>query len=263
MKITKKKSIKELKKKQSLVCLTAYTRPIAELVDKVADIILVGDSLGQVLYGFKSTREVTLDLMILHAKAVCKYATSSFVVVDLPYGTYEKSKEHAYESADRIISETGASGVKIEGGEHLATTIEYLIKKKINVMGHIGMLPQSVKSVSEYKVFGKSVKEQEQIIRDIRALEGAGVFSVVIEATIESLARKLTNLVEIPTIGIGASVSCRGQILVTEDLIGLTDFKARFLKNYCKISSTIIKALEVYKQEVKQKKFPKTQNIYK
>ena len=202
MKITKKKSIKELKKKQSLVCLTAYTRPIAELVNKIADIILVGDSLGQVLYGFKSTREVTLDLMILHAKAVCRYATASFVVVDLPYGTYEKSKEHAYESAERIISETGASGVKIEGGEHLATTIE-------------------------------------------------------------SLARKLTNLVEIPTIGIGASLACRGQILVTEDLIGLTDFKAKFLKNYCKISSTIIKALEVYKQEVKQKKFPKTQNIYK
>ena len=130
MKITKKKSIKELKKKQSLVCLTAYTRPIAELVDKIADIILVGDSLGQVLYGFKSTRDVTLDLMILHAKAVCRYATESFVVVDLPYGTYEKSKEHAYESAERIISETGASGVKIEGGEHLATTIEYLVKKK-------------------------------------------------------------------------------------------------------------------------------------
>lgn len=263
MKIIKRKSIKELKRKQSLVCLTAYTRPIAELVDEIADIVLVGDSLGQVLYGFNSTRDVTLDLMILHAKTVCRYARNSFVVVDLPFGTYENSKEQAYESAKKIISESGASGIKMEGGEYLASTIEYLVKKKINVMGHIGMLPQSVKTVSKYKVFGKSVKEQEKIITDIKALENAGAFSVVIEATIESLARKLTKLVDIPTIGIGASLACKGQILVTEDLIGLTDFKAKFLKNYCKVRSVVRKGLQVYKKEVEQKKFPNIQNIYK
>ena len=263
MGLKKRQLVSDTIKNLPLLCLTAYTKPIAEIVDLYADIILVGDSLGTVLYGFESTREVTLDLMINHAKAVCRSTSRANVIVDMPFGTYEHSRIKAYNNAKKIIERTGACGVKLEGGEKIAPTIEYLVNRGIEVMGHIGMLPQSAKNFKDYKVYGKQEWEMKQILKDIISLEKSGVFAVVIEATTEPLSKRVSKTVNIPTIGIGASCQCSGQILVTEDLIGLTTFEAKFVKKYCNLRKEIINALEKFKTEVKKKKFPSKKFCYK
>lgn len=264
MKLKRRKSVNEiLKKKNGLVCLTAYTKPIAKVVDKFADIILVGDSVGPVLYGFETTREVTLDMMIRHGSAVVRNTQNSCIIVDMPYGTYERSKNKAYENVMLLLEKTGACGIKLEGGKEIVPIIEYLVSKEIKVMGHLGMTPQKAVSEKDYKVFGKKEEERKSIFNDVIALEKAGVFSVVIEATLEKVSKQITELINIPTIGIGASVECSGQILVTEDLLGITDFQAKFVKKYQNLDKYIFKAIKNYSVDVRMKRFPSTKHVYK
>ena len=260
LKIMKKVRIKDLKEKKRLVCLTAYTAPMAELIDKFTDIILVGDSLGPVLYGYKSTREVSLEMIINHAKAVVKKSKTSFVVVDMPYGTYEHSKSVALRNAKKIIKNSGADAVKLEGGYKIHKIINYLTKNKINVMGHLGMLPQSIKG--KPTVYGKKKNEKIQIVEDLKLIEKAGVFAVVIECTLESLVKKLIEIKTVPLIGIGASKECDGQILVTDDMLGLSGFYPKFVKKYVQLNRVIEKAIKKYTKEVKLKKFPTNKNFF-
>ena len=245
-----------------MVCLTDYTKPIATIADQFADILLVGDSLGPVIYGFDSTREVELDLMINHGKAVVKATKKSLIVVDMPYGTYELSKYEAYENASKIIDLTGANAVKLEGGIEIIKTIDYLIKKKINVMGHVGMLPQKLEENKTIKVYGKTQNEKIKLRKDIIALEKAGVFSIVIEATFLQVVNHVIQNIQIPIIGIGASNKCQGQILVTEDMIGMTNFNAKFLKKYSNLSNIIRDAIKEYSSHIRSGKFPSKKNMY-
>lgn len=256
----KKARIKDLKEKKKLVCLTAYTAPMAELIDNFTDIILVGDSLGPVLYGYKTTREVSLDMIINHAKAVVKKSKTSFVVVDMPYGTYEHSKSTALRNAKKIIKDSGADAVKLEGGEKISKIIHHLTKNKIKVMGHLGMLPQSIKS--KPIVYGKKKNEKLQIIKDLESIEKAGVFAIVIECTLESLVKKLIEIKTVPLIGIGASKECEGQILVTEDILGITKFKSRFLKKYMNFNSSAKDAIAKFSKDVNNCKYPTKKHCY-
>ncbi|MBK93031.1 MAG: 3-methyl-2-oxobutanoate hydroxymethyltransferase [Rickettsiales bacterium] len=260
--LKKRISIDKIKKKKTLVCLTAYTKPIATIADQFADILLVGDSLGPVIYGLDSTREVELDLMINHGKAVVKATKKSLIVVDMPYGTYELSKYKAYENASKIIDLTGANAVKLEGGIEIIKTIEYLIKKKINIMGHVGMLPQKLQENKTIRVYGKTQNEKIKIRKDIIALEKAGVFSIVIEATFLQVVNHAIQNIQIPIIGIGASNQCQGQILVTEDMIGMTNFNAKFLKKYSNLSKIIRHAIKEYSSQIRSGKFPSKKNMY-
>ena len=256
----KKARIKDLKEKKKLVCLTAYTAPMAELIDNFTDIILVGDSLGPVLYGYKTTREVSLDMIINHAKAVVEKSKTSFVVVDMPYGTYEHSKSTALRNAKKIIKDSGADAVKLEGGEKICKIIHHLTKNKIKVMGHLGMLPQSIKS--KPTVYGKKKNEKIQIINDLESIEKAGVFAIVIECTLESLVKKLIEIKTVPLIGIGASKECEGQILVTEDILGITKFKSRFLKRYMNFNSSAKDAIAKFSKDVNNCKYPTKKHCY-
>jgi len=259
--IKKKKILKKYKERCPLVCLTSYTYPLAKLADKYADILLVGDSLGPVLYGLKSTKYVSLDTIIQHSKAVSRATKNAMLVIDMPFGTYENNINEAYKNADRIVEETGADAIKMEGGEKIANTVEFLVKKGITVFGHIGMLPQSFDG--KYKVYGKSDSQKKQIIRDLKFLEDSGVFSIVIECTLEKLAKKVCDISNVPIIGIGASGSCDGQILVTEDLLGFTDFNSKFLKKYVNLQKIIDTSLNDYSEDVRKKLFPSKKNFYK
>jgi 3-methyl-2-oxobutanoate hydroxymethyltransferase len=225
-------NIKLKKFKKPLVCLTAYTTPMAEILDKYCDVILVGDSLGMVLHGMKSTREVTLDMMIMHGKAVRRGVNKSLLVVDMPIGTYEKTPKIALKNATKILKETNCDAVKVEGGMKLYKTIKYLVDNNIPVMGHVGLLPQSVKKKSDYRVKGKDYLSFNQIIKDSISIEKAGAFSVVVECVVKDLADKISQRIKIPTIGIGASNKCDGQILVTEDLLGFSEKPPKFVKMY-------------------------------
>jgi len=257
----KKKIIKILKRKNKkpIVCLTAYSKNIAEILDKHCDIILVGDSLGTVLYGMRSTREVTLDMMIEHAKSVKKGIIKSVLVVDMPYNTYRNQRE-AYKNAKKIIKVSKCDGVKLEGGKKITNIVKYLTQRRIPVMGHIGLLPQSEKGKFKFK--GRSQIEKQKIIGDAKLLEEAGVFSLVIECVKENLAKIITKSINVPTIGIGASLQCDGQILVTDDLIGLSDFTPRFVKRYSNIKKIINKNILRFKNDVINKKFPNKKNTY-
>ena len=259
--LKKKKIFEKFKKKTPIICITSYTAPIARIADKYADIILVGDSVGPVLYGFDSTRKVSIDLIIQHAKAVVKHTKNSLVVVDMPYGTYEKNARLAYENAKRIISETAADAVKLEGGEIFFDTIRFLIKKKINVMGHIGLLPQQHNG--KYPVYGKKKNDEKKILNDLISLEKAGAFSVVVECTVESIVKKIMKNSSIPIIGIGATSECDGQVLVAEDLLGLTDFNAKFLKKYSNLNMIISRAFEKFSSDVLKRKYPQKKNYSK
>ncbi len=260
--LNKKKRFLEakLKKKKPIVCLTAYTVQVAKIVDKYVDLILVGDSLGPVLYGFKSTRHVTVDMMVRHAKAVVENTKNAIVVVDMPFGTYEKSKITALKNAKKILELSGADAVKLEGGQEVADTIKYLSKNKVYVMGHLGMLPQHMNG--NYKVYGSGTNEKQQLKKDAVLLEECGVFSIVIECTVKKIVDEVISNLSIPIIGIGASDRCDGQILVTEDLLGLTDFESKFLKRYARISDIIEKSVKKFTDDVKSKKFPKKKNLY-
>ena len=220
-------NLNKKKNKSKIVCLTAYSKNVASIIDKHCDIVLVGDSLGSVLYNFSSTKKVTLDMMIEHSKSVRMGVKKSLMVVDMPHNTYRNSKE-ALKNAKKIISKTKCDAIKLEGGKKVVQIIKTLIKNKIQVMGHLGVLPQSATS---FKFKGKNTAERKNILRDSKLLEEAGVFSIVLECVESSLAKEITKTIKIPTIGIGASVHCDGQVLVTDDLIGLNKISARFVKS--------------------------------
>ena len=247
------------KKNKPIVCLTAYSKVTAEMADKHCDIILVGDSLGMTLYGFKSTREIKINTMINHAKTVKKFTKRSFVVFDMPYRTYT-NKFKALKNAKKVIQKTKCDAVKLEGGRKITNIIRHLVKNKIPVMGHIGLLPQFV---NKFKTQGKKINEKKNILKDAIALSTSGVFAVVVECVVESLAKKITNSISVPTIGIGASKYCDGQILVIDDMLGLSDFSPKFVKRYSNLRKLINISIKNYAKDVKKRKFPTSKNTYK
>jgi len=253
------KKILEKKGKEPIACLTSYTNSITKILDKYCDIILVGDSVGMVLYGMKSTRDVTINTMILHGKAVKKASRRSLVVIDMPYKTYS-NKFSAYKNAKKIMKLTKCDAVKLEGGKKIVNIIKYLRTKSIPVMGHIGLLPQSS---NNFKLKGKSFIQKRKILEDAMALSNSGVFAIVIECVVESLAKKITNKVSVPTIGIGASKYCDGQILVINDIIGLSGLFPKFVKQYTRVNKIIEKSVRNYCNDVKRRRFPFPQNVYK
>lgn len=249
--------IRAMKGGTPVVCLTAYTSLTAVLLDESVDLILVGDSLGMVLYGMDSTLGVTLDMMIAHGLAVMRGSKKACVIVDLPFASYQESKECAFRNAARVMKEVGCSGVKLEGGEEMAETIRFLTERGIPVLGHVGLLPQSVNTAGGFRSLGREEKEAEAIISDAEAVAEAGAFAMVVEGTYEQVARKITEIVPVPTIGIGASPACDGQILVTEDLVGLfSDFKPKFVKRYAELGASIAEAGRAYAEEVRARRFP-------
>ncbi len=254
----KLKKIISKKNKTKIVSLTAYSKNIATILDGYCDIILVGDSLGSVLYNYKSTREVSLDIMIEHSKSVRKGIKKALMVVDMPYNTYRNAKE-ALKNAKKIMLNTRCDAVKLEGGKKIYEIIKTLIKNKIPVMGHLGLLPQSDK---KFKFKGKKKSERDKILKDALLLEKAGVFSIVLECVESSLARLVTHNIKVPTIGIGASKYCDGQILVFDDLIGLNPIKYKFVKKYANIRNEISKAVSNYSKDVRKIKFPNRKNTY-
>lgn len=250
------------KGKEKIICLTAYTFPIAKILDEHCDIILVGDSLGMTVYGLPDTVDVTLEMMIEHGKAVMRAAKKAFVVVDLPHGTYEKSREQALESAQKVIAATGCAAIKIETSRKMVETVKFLSDNKINVMAHIGLLPQSVREIGGYKYQGRDQKSADEIFATAKLLEEAGAFATVIEAVPALLADHISATLKIPTIGIGASVNCDGQVLVIDDLLGLNQqFKPRFVKYYSNLAEEITKAVTDFAKDVKEKKFPAAENL--
>jgi 3-methyl-2-oxobutanoate hydroxymethyltransferase len=251
-------TIKSKKNKSKIICLTAYSKNIASIIDKHCDVILVGDSLGSVLYNFSSTKKVTLDMMIEHSKSVRMGVKKSLMVVDMPHNTYRNSKE-ALKNAKKIISKTKCDAVKLEGGKKVFQIIKNLVKNKIQVMGHLGVLPQSA---TTFKFKGKNTAERKNILKDSKLLEEAGVFSIVLECVESSLAKEITKIARIPTIGIGASVHCDGQVLVTDDLIGLNEINARFVKKYSNVKKLINNAAIKFKQDVAKAKFPSKKHSY-
>ena len=246
------------KNKSKIVSLTAYSKNVASIIDKYCDIVLVGDSLGSVLYNFSSTKKVTLDMMIEHSKSVRMGIKKSLMVVDMPYGTYKNPNE-ALKNAKKIISKTKCDAIKLEGGKKVVQIIKTLIKNKIPVMGHLGVLPQTATS---FRFKGKEKTERKIILRDSKLLEEAGVFSIILECVESSLAKEVTKTINIPTIGIGASIYCDGQVLVTDDLIGLNKIKARFVKRYSNIEKQINDAVLKFKKDVVTNKFPTKKHSY-
>jgi 3-methyl-2-oxobutanoate hydroxymethyltransferase len=261
MKITVPEIISR-KNKQKISVLTAYTHPIAKILDGEVDMILVGDSLGMVLYGMDSTLTVTLDMMIEHGKAVTRAAKKSLVVVDMPFGSYQENPAQAFRNAARIISETNCQAVKLEGGVEMAETIRFLVDRGIPVVGHIGLEPQSFNVYGGYRIQGKDKNSEDSLIQDAKALEKAGCFAIVLEGIKKTAADKITKAIKIPTIGIGASVQCDGQVLVTDDMLGLFEQSPKFVKHYADIKKIILKAVKSYTTEVSSKKFPGEENCY-
>ena len=247
------------KKNSKIVCLTAYSKNIAEEVDKYVDIVLVGDSLGSVLYNYSSTKKVTLTEMINHSKSVRLGVKNSLMVVDMPYKTYDTTTK-ALKNAKKVLKETKCDAVKLEGGRKIIKQIKFLIKNKIPVMGHLGLLPQSVKG--KFKSKGKNDKEIKQLINDAHLLEKNGVFAIVLECVKTPIAKKITQNLNIPTIGIGSSVHCDGQVLVTDDLLGLNQTKIKFVKRFLNIKKYINLGLKKYASEVRSKKYPSKKHSY-
>ncbi len=248
--------------KEPLVMLTAYTARQAQLLDAHCDILLVGDSLGQVIYGLPSTLQVTLEMMIAHGAAVVRGSYHSLVVVDMPFGAYEASPQVAFASASRIMAETGAAAVKLECGQAMGETIAFLSQRGIPVMAHVGLTPQAVNALGGYGARGRSQEEHAKIISDGKAVQEAGAFAVVAEGVLEPIAIALTQSLEIPVIGIGASARCDGQVLVTEDMLGMFERVPRFVKRYEDLASVISKAAETYAAEVRSRAFPTPDQTY-
>ena len=239
-----------------LVVLTAYTTPMARLVDAHCDIALVGDSLGMVLHGFPSTIGVTMEMMILHGRSVVRGCTKAMVVIDMPFGSYEESPRQAYRNAARLMAETGASSVKLEGGQHMAETIAFLTARGVPVMAHVGLTPQSVNTLGGYKVVGRE-GEAARVMADATAIEAAGAYAVVLEKVPMGLAGDITRALSIPTIGIGAGVDCDGQVLVVDDMLGLfTDFRPKFVRRYAELGVTAGAAIAAYAADVRARAFP-------
>ena len=255
---------------EPLVMLTSYHAHTARLVDRYCDVILVGDSLGNVMHGFETTLPVTLEMMILQGHAVMRGSKQSLVVVDLPFGSYEASKEQAFHSAARVLKETHCGAVKLEGGERMAETIAFLTERGIPVMAHIGLTPQSINALGSFRSQGREEAEAiargENVIgpiqKDARAVAQAGAFSVVVEAVAEPLARRITETIDIPTIGIGASAACDGQVLVLEDMLGLSEWVPKFVRRYGKLGPMIEEAIQGYANDVRSRAFPGPENVY-
>ncbi|MCX8568178.1 MULTISPECIES: 3-methyl-2-oxobutanoate hydroxymethyltransferase [Hyphomicrobiales] len=248
---------------QPIVCLTAYTYPIARLLDPHVDLLLVGDSVAMVLHGHANTLGATMDMMIAHGQAVMRGASRACIVVDMPAGSYEDSVETAVASARRIVQETGCDAIKLEGGVAMAPQIAAIVAAGIPVMGHIGLLPQSVEKEGGYKIKGRSEANAEALYVDAKAVEAAGAFSTVIEGTIEPVAAEITRRIAIPTIGIGASAACDGQVLVTDDAIGLTvDRVPKFVKEYAHLRDIVAAAAAAYASDVRSRTFPAPEHLF-
>jgi 3-methyl-2-oxobutanoate hydroxymethyltransferase len=245
-----------------VVMLTSYHAHTAALVDRYCDVILVGDSLGNVMHGFETTVPVTLDMMILQGRAVMRGSKEAMVVVDMPFGSYEASKEQAFHSAVRIMKESLCGGVKLEGGVKMAETIRFLTERGVPVMGHIGLTPQSINTLGSFRAQGREESSWGPIEADARAVAEAGAFSVVIEAVAEPLAAKITKDIPIPTIGIGASASCDGQVLVLEDMLGLSPWAPKFVKRFGDLGPGIEAAIKDYASEVRSRAFPGPEHVY-
>lgn len=245
-----------------IVCLTAYTTPMAQILDPHADLLMIGDSLANVIYGHSSTLPITLDTMILHTQAVMRAAPRALIVVDLPFGSYESSKAQALASATRVLKETGADAVKFEGGVLMAETIAFLTQRAVPVMAHIGLQPQSSLALGGYKLAGRDPSDWPRLKADARAVEAAGAFAVVIEKTVEELAAEITREVTIPTIGIGASAACDGQILVIDDMLGMFEAPARFVRQYANLRETIGAAARDFAEDVRARRFPGPDETY-
>lgn len=245
-----------------IVSLTAYTTPVAKLVDPHCDIVLVGDSVGMVLHGLPSTLGVSLDMMIMHGKAVRRGIEKSLLVVDMPFGTYEESPQQAFGNAARLLAETGCAAVKIEGGVTMAETIQFLVSRGIPVMAHVGLTPQGVNALGGYGVQGRGT-DAGKVAADARAVAEAGAFSVVLEKIPETLAHSITDDIKIPTIGIGASPACDGQILVVDDMLGLFgDFQPKFVKRYAELARDAQTAIAAYADDVRQRRFPSLEHVF-
>lgn len=251
--------------KDAFVCLTAYTALVARLVDAHADVILVGDSVGMVLYGLPSTLQVTMDMMVAHGAAVVRSTSKALVVVDMPFGSYQESPEQAFRNAARLMAETGCGAVKLEGGAEMASTVSFLAQRGIPVMGHIGLQPQSVNSAGGYKVVGRDLHVWRKVVDDAKVLERAGTFSIVLECVLPELAQEVTQKTSVPIIGIGASADCDGQILVTEDLLGFgaSSYVPKFVKQYAALADISDNALKAFAADVRARRFPGEENIYK
>jgi len=255
-------AIRARKGGQPIVSLTAYHAHTARIVDPHVDLLLVGDSLGMVMHGFETTLPVPLELMIMHGAAVVRGSTHALVVVDMPFASYEESPSIAFRNAARIIKETGCGAVKLEGGRHMADTIRYLTERGIPVMAHIGLTPQSINMMGGFKTQGRRQAEWAAIEDDAAAVTQAGAFAVVLEGMAELLAARITRQIEIPTIGIGASASCDGQILVLEDMLGLNPRVPKFVKKFAELGSAIENAVKDYADEVRSRAFPGPGNVY-
>ena len=254
--------IRAMKGGTPIVSLTAYTTPMAQMMDAHCDFVLVGDSVAMVQHGLASTLSATMEMMILHGQAVARGLETAMMVVDLPFRSFEESPEQAFRNAARMMAETGAGAIKLEGGEHMAETIHFLTRRGIPVMAHVGLTPQAIHTLGGYKVQGRGAGA-EQILADARAVSDAGAFAVVLEKVTESLADRITAEVPIPTIGIGASPACDGQILVTDDALGLfSDFTPKFVKRFAELGGEIERAAKAYAEEVNDRRFPGLEHCY-
>lgn len=255
--------IRAMKRVRPVVCLTAYTTPVAQLVDAHCDVTLVGDSLGMVLHGLPSTLGVTMEMMILHGRAVMRGAQRSCVVVDMPFGSYEEGPAQAFRNAARLLAETGCQAVKLEGGRHMAETVAFLVARGIPVMGHAGLTPQSVNTLGGYKVQGRSHHEADRIAVDASALADAGAFAVVLEKLPAALGARISAEIAVPTIGIGAGVDCDGQVLVVDDMLGLfSEFRPKFVKRYAELGEAADTAIAAYAAEVRARAFPGPEHVF-
>jgi 3-methyl-2-oxobutanoate hydroxymethyltransferase len=254
--------IRARKGKEPIVSLTSYHAHTARLLDQYVDFILVGDSLGMVMHGLETTVPVTLDMMILQGHAVMRGSKRALVVVDMPFGSFEASKEDAFRSAARVLKETGCGAIKMEGGAKMAETVRFLTERGVPVMGHVGMTPQAINSLGSFKALGREEKDWGPFLDDARSIADAGAFSMVVEAVAEPLAARITREVAVPTIGIGASPACDGQILVLEDMLGLSPWVPKFVKQYGQLAEGIEAAVREYAREVRTREFPGAANVY-
>ncbi len=261
----RRKSITDLqamKGSQKIVSLTAYTAPMASMLDAQVDMLLVGDSLGMVLYGMDSTLPVTLEMMIRHTQAVVKHSSQAIIMADMPFGSYQESPEQAFANAAKLLCETGCQAVKLEGGDEMLETVRFLTQRGIPTMAHIGLKPQHVHAMGGYKYQGRDDAAAAALLAQAKAFEEAGAFGLLLEGVKESIAQEITQGVNIPTIGIGASVSCDGQVLVSEDMLGIHERTAKFVKEYTNLRETITQAVTKYADDVRQQNFPESQHCF-
>lgn len=247
---------------EPIVALTSYHAHTAGLLDAYVDVILVGDSLGMVMHGLETTVPVTLEMMVLQGRAVMRGSKRALVVVDMPFGSYEESKEQAFRNCARVLKETHCGAIKLEGGVRMAETIRFLVERGVPVMAHIGMTPQSINTLGSFRAQGRDEAEWDKFLADARAVADAGAFSVVVEAVAEPLGKRITEEIPIPTIGIGASAACDGQILVLEDMLGLSQRVPKFVKRYGELAGHIEGAVKAYAEEVRSRKFPGPEHVY-